>query len=216
MKTLLSRCLILVYPLLCAACAHSGRVTESTRPPDAISAPLHAPRSATDRSSASAAASNSPLPSKTIPHANADTMSGVTAGSQDTMAKSYTRDNISELLVYALSLVGVKYQFGGNSAETGFDCSGFVRHVFTQLGMRVLPRRAEEMSRVGERVEKDELAPGDLVFYNTLKRPYSHVGIYLGEGRFVHSPSAGRSVEIVNMADNYWLRRYNGARRVSM
>jgi cell wall-associated NlpC family hydrolase len=143
-------------------------------------------------------------------------MSGVTAGSQDTMAKSYTRDNISELLVYALSLVGVKYQFGGNSAETGFDCSGFVRHVFTQLGMRVLPRRAEEMSRVGERVEKDELAPGDLVFYNTLKRPYSHVGIYLGEGRFVHSPSAGRSVEIVNMADNYWLRRYNGARRVSM
>jgi cell wall-associated NlpC family hydrolase len=123
---------------------------------------------------------------------------------------------MSELLVYALSLVGVKYRFGGNSVETGFDCSGFVRHVFTQLGARTLPRRAEEMSRIGERIEKDDLAPGDLVFYNTLKRPFSHVGIYLGEARFVHSPSVGRSIEIVNMTDSYWIRRYNGARRVDL
>jgi cell wall-associated NlpC family hydrolase len=138
------------------------------------------------------------------------------ASNEDATPVSNVRGAISEVLVYALSLVGVQYRFGGNSAATGFDCSGFVRHVFSEVAAHTLPRRAEEMSRIGTSVTRDGLSPGDLVFYNTLQRPFSHVGIYLGEGRFVHSPSVGRSVEIVNMQDNYWTRRYNGARRVNL
>jgi cell wall-associated NlpC family hydrolase len=123
---------------------------------------------------------------------------------------------ISDLLIYALSLVGVQYRFGGNSVATGFDCSGYVRHVFSEVTARAPRQRAEDMSKVGISVAKEELAPGDLVFYNTSNRAYSHVGIYLGDARFVHSPSVGRAVEIVNMQDNYWARRYNGARRIEL
>ena len=119
-----------------------------------------------------------------------------------------------DLLVYAISLIGVKYKFGGNSSQTGFDCSGFVRHVFAESLALDLPRSSFAMGKLGASVEKDDLQPGDLVFYNTLQRAFSHVGIYLGEGRFVHAPSRGKSVEIVDMSDRYWQRRFNGARRL--
>ena len=119
-----------------------------------------------------------------------------------------------EALIYALSLIGVKYRYGGNTAETGFDCSGFIRHVFAETLALSLPRSSYAMSKLGERIEQDNLQPGDLVFYNTLKRSFSHVGLYLGDGRFVHAPSRGKTVEIVDMDDTYWRRRFNGARRL--
>lgn len=119
-----------------------------------------------------------------------------------------------EALIYALSLIGVKYRYGGNTAETGFDCSGFIRHVFAETRALTLPRSSYAMSKLGERIEQDNLQPGDLVFYNTLKRSFSHVGLYLGDGRFVHAPSRGKTVEIVDMDDTYWRRRFNGARRL--
>lgn len=123
-------------------------------------------------------------------------------------------DKLQELLIRAISLIGVKYKFGGGSAQTGFDCSGFVSHVFeTSLAIE-LPRSSFAMGRLGTKVESDDLRPGDLVFYNTLHRAFSHVGIYLGEGRFVHAPSRGKHVEIVDMSDSYWKRRFNGARRL--
>ena len=124
-------------------------------------------------------------------------------------------DRLQNLLIHAISLIGVKYKYGGSSADAGFDCSGFVRHVFAVSTAIELPRNSYAMGKLGESVAKDDLRPGDLVFYNTLHRSFSHVGIYLGEGRFVHAPSRGKSVEIVDMSDHhYWKRRFNGARRL--
>lgn len=115
----------------------------------------------------------------------------------------------------ALSMIGVQYQFGGSTLERGFDCSGFVRFVFGEALAMELPRSSYEMSRLGREVELETLMPGDLLFYNTLKRRFSHVAIYLGDGRFVHAPSPGKQVEIASMADRYWVRRFNGARRLT-
>lgn len=121
---------------------------------------------------------------------------------------------VAEVLIYAMSMIGVKYRYGGNSRDSGFDCSGFVRHVFATTSAIELPRVAGAMSKLGHNVLLDELAPGDLVFYNTLGRRFSHVGIYIGGNNFVHSPSAGKSVEVVDMNNRYWQRRFNGARRL--
>lgn len=121
----------------------------------------------------------------------------------------------SELILNAMSMLGVNYKYGGKTPETGFDCSGFVTHVFKEAAGVALPHSAHEMSLVGQRVSTKELQPGDLVFYNTLRRAFSHVGIYIGDDKFIHSPSGGRAVEIVDMNEKYWLKRYQGARRIT-
>jgi cell wall-associated NlpC family hydrolase len=114
----------------------------------------------------------------------------------------------------ALNYLGIRYRFGGTSPDTGFDCSGLVSYtVERSLGLK-LPRNATEMAQQGIAVNKNELKAGDLVFFNTLGRRYSHVGIYLGDDRFVHSPSAGGVVRVESMAMTYWAKRYNGARRL--
>lgn len=120
-----------------------------------------------------------------------------------------------ELLLSAMSLIGVKYKWGGNTPESGLDCSGFIKYVFQNTLNIALPRTALGMSRVGNTIDKDELKPGDLVFFNTLKRRFSHVGIYLGDNRFIHAPRSGRNIEITNMDTKYWTSRFNGARRMS-
>jgi cell wall-associated NlpC family hydrolase len=123
---------------------------------------------------------------------------------------------IKNLASYAHSLEGSPYRYGGSSPETGFDCSGFVDHVFYHaVGIR-LPRSSYEMSRIGQRVSVDNLRVGDLVFFDTLRHKYSHVGIYLGEERFIHAPSNGGRVRTESMRDPYWKRRYNGARRITL
>ncbi len=118
------------------------------------------------------------------------------------------------LIADALALIGISYRMGGTSPTSGFDCSGMVRYVFENAIGLHLPRRAEEISRVGVKVGRDELKPGDLVFYKTLRKTFSHVGIYLGNNRFIHAPSAGGSVRIDDMTQSYWSARFNGARRV--
>jgi cell wall-associated NlpC family hydrolase len=128
---------------------------------------------------------------------------------------SYQDPALYELAVYALSLEGTPYKYGGTSPETGFDCSGFVSYVFKQSLGKSLPRTSDEISQEGDELDRDELKPGDLVFYNTMDKSNSHVGIYLGEGEFIHSPSTGKSVSVVNMNENYWRKHYNGARRIS-
>lgn len=120
----------------------------------------------------------------------------------------------SELVVTAMGFLGVPYRRGGNSAETGFDCSGFVKAIYEQTVGLVLPRRAEQQAAATQAVDKHDLQPGDLVFFNTMRRAFSHVGIYVGEGRFIHSPKPGAEVRVENMAANYWQRRFDGARRV--
>jgi cell wall-associated NlpC family hydrolase len=120
----------------------------------------------------------------------------------------------SELVVNAMGFLGVPYKRGGTEA-TGFDCSGFVRAMYENTLGLVLPHNAKAQAAVTQTIDKDELQPGDLVFFNTLRRAFSHVGIYIGEGRFIHSPRAGGEVRIENMSDSYWRKRFNGARRVS-
>jgi len=115
----------------------------------------------------------------------------------------------------ALAHLGVRYKYGGNSPDKGFDCSGLVVFVSEKtLGLK-LPRRAEEIARFGQTVSTADLQPGDLVFYNTLRRKFSHVGIYVGEGKFVHAPSSGGVVRVESMDVAYWKKRFNGARRLS-
>ena len=125
-------------------------------------------------------------------------------------------DRAGDLVVHALGLIGVKYKWGGNDPEAGLDCSGLVSHVFHEVTGMVLPRNSRAMSKEGSAVEKNELKPGDLVFFNTLRRPFSHVGIYIGEDRFVHAPRRGREVEVSELRDSYWKKRFNGARRLLM
>jgi len=121
-----------------------------------------------------------------------------------------------EVIFYALSLVGIHYRWGGSSPQTGFDCSGLVSHVYRQIAGMVLPRDSYAMARLGTPISLEDLRPGDLVFFNTMRRPFSHVGIYLGDKRFVHAPSAGKSVNVVDMSESYWAKRYNGARRIDL
>jgi len=119
-----------------------------------------------------------------------------------------------EVLINALSLTGIKYKYGGSSPDTGFDCSGFVRYVFSQAANLTLPPTARAISQIGKTVKKDELQPGDLVFFNTLKHAFSHVGIYVGDNKFVHAPRTGGAVRVESMQTSYWASRYNGAQRL--
>lgn len=120
----------------------------------------------------------------------------------------------SEALLQALLALGVDYRYGGNSPVTGFDCSGLVAYVYREaLGIR-LPHNTLAQSEAGVPVSLAELQPGDLVFYDTQKRPFSHVGIYMGNGQFVHAPKSGARVRVESLENSYWTRRFNGARRI--
>jgi cell wall-associated NlpC family hydrolase len=124
------------------------------------------------------------------------------------------RDRTSELVLHAMGFLGVPYRRGGNSVETGFDCSGFVRAIYEQTVGLVLPRKADDQAAATQVIDRQDLQPGDLVFFNTMRRAFSHVGIYVGEGKFIHSPKPGQQVRVEDMSGSYWHRRFDGARRV--
>lgn len=124
-------------------------------------------------------------------------------------------NTIDDAMDSALNLIGIRYRRGGQNPETGFDCSGFVGHVFQESLGLVLPRSAKEISKTGDTVARNELKPGDLVFFNTMRKAFSHVGIYLGEGMFVHAPRSGGKIRVEDMQTQYWVKRYNGARRLT-
>lgn len=135
----------------------------------------------------------------------------------DTRTRESVEDGtqrVSGLVVAAMGALGVAYQRGGNTYGSGFDCSGFVRALFEQNFGLQLPRRAAEQAAATQAIARDELQPGDLVFFNTLGPAHSHVGIYVGDHRFIHSPKPGAVVRIEDMRVNYWNRRFDGARRV--
>jgi cell wall-associated NlpC family hydrolase len=123
-------------------------------------------------------------------------------------------EKASVLVFTSIGFLGVPYRRGGNSVETGFDCSGFVKAMFEQTVGMVLPRKAEQQAAATEKIEQADLKPGDLVFFNTMRKAFSHVGIYIGEGKFIHSPKPGSEVRIEDMSLSYWARRFDGARRV--
>ena len=121
----------------------------------------------------------------------------------------------AEALLQTLLTLGVDYRYGGQTPDSGFDCSGLVAHVFREAYGIELPHNARAQSELGRRVSLSELRAGDLVFYNTLNRPFSHVGIYLGDGRFVHAPKTGARVRVESIRGRYWMRRFDGARRIT-
>jgi cell wall-associated NlpC family hydrolase len=121
----------------------------------------------------------------------------------------------SDLVVNAMGFLGVPYKRGGNSFDQGFDCSGFVKAMYEQTVGLVLPRRAAEQAAATQPIDKSELQPGDLVFFNTLKSTFSHVGIYVGDNKFIHSPRTGSVVRVEDMRVGYWSSRFDGARRVA-
>lgn len=119
-----------------------------------------------------------------------------------------------EIVFQALAAAGVPYRHGGQSLESGFDCSGLVAHVYREAFGIQLPHNARAQSRVGKPVSLAALEAGDLVFYNTEQRSFSHVGIYLGDHRFIHAPRPGAAVRVENMRTAYWVRRFDGGRRI--
>ena len=124
--------------------------------------------------------------------------------------------NTSSLINTAMGMIGIPYRFGGSSSSTGFDCSGFVRAIYQDAVGHLLPRRADEQAKATQKIDRKELKPGDLVFFNTMRRTFSHVGIYVGNGQFIHSPSKGKSIRVEDMNTSYWAKRFNGARRVDV
>ena len=134
-------------------------------------------------------------------------------GEETSLFERYT-SSAKDLVLKGLELVGITYRWGGTDPDSGLDCSGFVQVVFKDAVGMLLPRTAKEQSKVGDVVNKNELKPGDLVFFNTMRRAFSHVGIYLGDNRFMHAPRSGSEIRVEDMSQGYWVKRYNGARRV--
>ena len=147
-----------------------------------------------------------------------DRLEEVRVNMGDRMTEGATRvaHRASDLVVTAMGFLGVPYRRGGSSVETGFDCSGFVKAIYEQTVGMILPRRANEQAAATEKIDRKELQPGDLVFFNTLRRTFSHVGIYIGDNKFIHSPKPGAQVRVEDMGVPYWSTRFDGARRVNL
>jgi cell wall-associated NlpC family hydrolase len=135
------------------------------------------------------------------------------SGEELSLLERYT-NSAQDLILKGLEFVGIDYRRGGTNPDSGFDCSGFVQVVFRDALGKLLPRTAREQSQIGNVVDKNELKPGDLVFFNTMRRAFSHVGIYLGDNRFMHAPRVGSEIRVEDMSQSYWVKRYNGARRI--
>jgi cell wall-associated NlpC family hydrolase len=123
----------------------------------------------------------------------------------------------NDILFRAIALVGTPYRYGGNTPDGGFDCSGLVAYVFRDVAGIVLPRTAEEISAIGApEIDRDRLESGDLVFFRHHTRGVTHVGIYVGEGRFVHAPNEGGTVRLDRLDDNYWREHFRSAKRIPL
>jgi cell wall-associated NlpC family hydrolase len=144
----------------------------------------------------------------------ADALSSHSGDKEKSFLERYTHNSAQDVLLKALELVGIGYRIGGVNPDSGLDCSSYVQIVYREAVGLALPRTAREQSLQGKKISPSELKPGDLVFFNTMRRAFSHVGIYLGDHYFLHSPSTGGSVRLENMQNSYWAKRYNGARRI--
>ncbi len=133
----------------------------------------------------------------------------------ETRLSSPGDEAMGDIILQAMSLMGIAYRFGGNNPSQGFDCSGFVRYIFSKSAGINLPRTAGEQAQHGRPVSRDDLQPGDIVFFNTRGFAFSHNGLYIGNGKFIHAPRTGKNIEIASINASYWSGRFNGARRVS-
>lgn len=145
-----------------------------------------------------------------------------TAQAEDSLANlisnvtntSQTSDKASSLIAKAKNFIGLPYRFGGTSPTSGFDCSGFMQYVYKETANITLPRTSGSMAQVGSKVSRDELQAGDMVFFSHSGGRISHVGMYIGEGRFIHSPSTGKTISITSLNSGYWANKFVTARRV--
>ena len=129
-----------------------------------------------------------------------------------TQAPRAVSGHATEVVMYAMSLIDTGYRFGGKNPEAGLDCSGMVSYIFDQAAGLKVQGSAADIARRGRPIGRHELRPGDLVFFNTMNRPFSHVGIYIGNDRFVHAPSTNGRVRIEQMGSRYFAQRYEAAR----
>ena len=152
------------------------------------------------------------LDNTTLPH----NLQMMPSGPAAVTASSEKEGRVQQLLKRALTLLGTPYRWGGTDPDNGLDCSGLVGYVFrSTLGLD-LPRISRDLARAGQPIlSRDQITPGDLVFFG-LRGRVNHVGIYLGEGRFLHAPRRGEDVRIDNFNSRYWQARYMGARRVGL
>lgn len=133
---------------------------------------------------------------------------------KEAASDSASDDFMADLLVNAVSLIGIPYRYGGTSPATGMDCSGFLNYIFKQSLKISLPRTAAEIAKVGSAISRTELKPGDLVLFNTTGRANSHIGLYMGNDQFIHAPRTGRNIGIDSLNNSYWKKHYTGARRI--
>ena len=134
---------------------------------------------------------------------------------RQTVSSAQSSDNADELISSAMGLLGVAYRYGGTSASTGFDCSGFMQHIFKRSMGVNLPRTSAAQAQMGVGVSRSELQPGDMVFFRTMGRGrISHVGLYIGNNRFIHAPRTGKRIEVTSLSNKYWNAKYAFARRV--
>ncbi|MGD9786745.1 MAG: C40 family peptidase [Sulfuricellaceae bacterium] len=118
----------------------------------------------------------------------------------------------NDVVMYAFGLISVDYRFGGANPESGLDCSGMVSYIYqNSLGLK-LPHNAARIAQLGRDIRPAELRPGDLVFFNTQNRPYSHVGIYIGDDRFIHAPHTNGKIEVSSLKNRYFAQRFEAAR----
>ena len=133
---------------------------------------------------------------------------------RQTVSSAQSSDNADELISSAMGLLGVAYRYGGTSASTGFDCSGFMQHIFKRSMGVNLPRTSAAQAQMGVGVSRSELQPGDMVFFRTVRGRISHVGLFIGNNRFIHAPRTGKRIEITSLSNKYWNRKYAFGRRV--
>nr|WP_261788642.1 C40 family peptidase [Kingella denitrificans] len=139
--------------------------------------------------------------------------SSVTASPSPAVSSSAGRGDVDDLIGSAMGFLGVAYRFGGAS-PSGFDCSGFMQYIFRKAFAVNLPRTSAEQANVGVAVNRSQLQPGDMVFFRTAGSRISHVGMYIGNDRFIHAPRTGKRIEITSLSNRYWSARYATARRV--
>ena len=206
-----SMCLMLL-PLLSFAAHADDDPAPATITPAAAVLPTQPASTPRPTDAAKPAELQKTLDNAKAPQERVGIVQTVSAGMQS--AADIVLKSAQDVTDHALELIGVRYKFGGQSPEKGLDCSGLVKYVFEQVTGVSMPRSAREQASVGEKVDRDDLQPGDLVFFNTRRAAFSHVGIYLGDNEFVHAPRKKSSVKIANIDGQYWKKRFNGARRL--
>ncbi|MFT0546536.1 C40 family peptidase [Allopusillimonas ginsengisoli] len=150
-----------------------------------------------------------------LSHTQSDPLGAYLASKERRYSTPQNKPQKEAMVATALKMLGIKYSYGGTAPNTGFDCSGLVIYAAEKsLGLK-LPRQSAAIARKGESIKRDDLKRGDLVFFNTRGSRFSHVGIYLGNSKFLHAPRTGSVVRIESMDINYWRKRYNGARRLA-